>query len=161
MKLQTYVPNRLLRVPLSGVAALLLALALVSCHSDQATRTQEAPAAAKASAAALPGKELLKTELYFGRGKPDGGVVSDAEWTDFLDKEVTPRFPDGLTVLDAQGQWRGEQGRVVKEPSKVLVLLHEDSAGTAKLLDELIAAYKKRFAQESVLRVTQRVHAAF
>lgn len=161
MNLQTYASNSLVRVPLSGLSALLLALALVSCHSDPATRTPETPAAAKALASDLPGKELLKTELYFGRGKPDGGVVSDAEWTDFLDKEVTPRFPDGLTVLDARGQWRGEKGDVVKEPSKVLVLFHEDNAEMAKRIDEVIAVYKKRFAQEAVLRVSQRVHAAF
>jgi hypothetical protein len=138
-----------------------MALALASCHSEQAARTQEAPASAKATATDLPGKELLRTELFFGRGKPGGGLVTDAEWTDFLDKEVTPRFPDGLTILDAQGQWRGEKGDIVKEPSKVFILLHEDNAGTAKLIDEVIATYKKRFAQEAVLRVTQRVHAAF
>lgn len=140
-------------------AALFGALLLLpACHQDRAERVQPA---AQAAGADLPGTALLKTELFFGRGKSGGGTVTEAEWQAFLDAELTPRFPAGLTVLDAQGQWRGEDGKIVKEPSKVVVLLHEDTAAVRKALEDLIAAYKKQFAQEAVLRVTQKVHASF
>lgn len=45
-----------------------------------------------------------RTELYFGTGRPDGSVVSDAEFQQFVDIQVTPRFPDGLTLLAGYGQ---------------------------------------------------------
>ena len=54
-----------------------------------------------------------RTELYFGRDKNDGTQVSDEEWSKFLDEFVTPKFPDGLTVLDGSGQYRLENGTIV------------------------------------------------
>ena len=42
--------------------------------------------------------------LYFGTGKPDGSVVTAAEWQQFLHDEVTPRFP-GFTHWEAHGSW--------------------------------------------------------
>lgn len=108
---------------------------------------------------ALAGK--FKVKLYFGRGKPGGGVVTEEEWLAFLGEEVTPAFPDGLTVLEAQGQWRDAQGRIVKEPSKVLVLFHEDTPARREALTRIVGSYKKKFNQESVLRVSERVHVEF
>jgi len=65
----------------------------------------------------------LRAELIFGRSIKGGDVVSEAAWRRFLDEEVTPRFPDGFTVIDGRGQWRGEgQTKIVKEASKVLVV---------------------------------------
>ena len=40
-------------------------------------------------------------------GIPDGDFVSEAEWTAFL-AEVVARFPEGLTVSRAEGQWLAE-----------------------------------------------------
>src|SRR4029079_15092373 len=67
---------------------------------------------------------LVRTELFFGLGRKGAPDVSEQEWRDFVDHEITPRFPNGLTLLDAHGQWRGEDGNVVREPSRVLILLH-------------------------------------
>ncbi|WP_376094224.1 DUF3574 domain-containing protein [Roseomonas sp. CCTCC AB2023176] len=96
-------------------------------------------------------------ELLFGRNA--GGVlrVSDADWTAFLAEEATPRFPDGLTVMDAQGQWRGRDGRIERETAKVmwLVLPGVDAAGATAQVEPLAAAYRARFAQESVLRAVR------
>ena len=65
---------------------------------------------------------FVRTELYFGTAKPDG-VVSEEQFKEFIDEYVTPRFPDGLTVLKGDGQFRGESGVIVKEQSYVLILL--------------------------------------
>jgi hypothetical protein len=53
----------------------------------------------------------VDTQLYFGLGPADDASkgISEAEWRKFLDKEVTPRFPAGLSVVDVYGQWHPEQ----------------------------------------------------
>ena len=64
---------------------------------------------------------FARTELFFGTAKPDG-VVTEEEFLAFLDAEITPRFPDGLTLLRGDGQFSGEDGVIVKEQSFVLIL---------------------------------------
>jgi hypothetical protein len=95
----------------------------------------------------------IADRLYFGRSIPDGGTVSDTAWAAFLREVVTPRFPDGLTVLRGDGQWRDSTGVIVREASFVLELYHPASAEADAALDEIAAEYKRRFAQESVMRV--------
>lgn len=94
-------------------------------------------------------------ELFFGRNAGDRLRVTEADWTRFLDEEVTPRFPDGLTVTDSAGQWRdGTAGRTVREPGKVLTVVMPHPAPDAPgKLGAVIDAYKRRFDQQSVLRV--------
>ena len=109
-------------------------------------------------------EKFIRTELYFGRNRPNG-TVTDAEWQSFVDEFVTPRFPDGLTILDADGQWRGKDGSIAREQSKVIVLLYPRKlrkAMNAKI-EEIRAEYKKRFAQESVMRIdiTKSVEVSF
>lgn len=96
---------------------------------------------------------MARLELYFGTERPGGATVTDAEWAAFLDEEVTPRFPDGLTVLTGNGQWRNSKGVVTKETSAVLVILYEPSAEKDAAIEDIRAAYKDRFDQESVMRV--------
>lgn len=90
--------------------------------------------------------------LYFGTGKPAGHVAPE-EWAQFLADAVTPRFPDGLTVWQASGQWRGPSGAIVREPSYVLSLVHAPDAAAEDAVRELVDLYKRRFQQEAVLRV--------
>src|SRR5262245_52854504 len=71
------------------------------------------------------GDFFYKTELYMGLSIPGGGTVSYAAWEDFLAEFVTPRFPDGFTVLDGRGQYREASGTIAKEPSHVLVFLYK------------------------------------
>lgn len=98
--------------------------------------------------------------LYFGRRTP-GGEVTDSEWSAFLDTAVTPYFPDGLSVFKAAGQWRSDSGVLIREPSFVLNLLHPDNAADEVTLRRIMAEYKTRFKQESVLRVKTLVCAEF
>ncbi len=106
------------------------------------------------------GKAYLRTTLYFGLAHP-AGTVSETEWRSFLSNEVTPRFPQGLTVWEANGQYRRTDGRIGRERAKVLLLVHEDTAPVRMALAELVERYKKSFQQESVLWETSAVCAAF
>ena len=88
---------------------------------------------------------FVRYELFMGRSGPGGEVVSDQAWDAFLGDTVTPRFPDGLTVLDAQGQWRDSEGQILKERSKVLVILAPPGDDPKGLIDEVSDEYKRRF----------------
>lgn len=98
----------------------------------------------------------LRTTLYFGTARPKGSV-SELEWQLFLRDEVTSRFPDGLTVWDADGQWRAPGGRVDHERTKVLLLVHPDTPAAREAVRAIIARYRKAFEQQSVLWETARV----
>jgi hypothetical protein len=106
-------------------------------------------------------EERVRTELYFGLSRPGGGEVSEAEWAAFLAKEVTPRFPEGLTVLDARGQWQDRSGAVLKERTKVLILIHADTPDSRIALFNIVNVYKRTFGQQAVLRVRDTVGAKF
>jgi hypothetical protein len=100
----------------------------------------------------------LRTTLYFGLGRPKG-MVSELEWQVFLRDEVTPRFPLGLTVWEAEGQWQS-QGGIGHERTKVLLLVHPDTPVAREAIQAVITRYRKAFEQESVLWETARVCAA-
>ena len=91
-------------------------------------------------------KSWIVADLLFGRTR-----VSEAAWTRFLEAEVTPRFPDGFTVLDGNGQWRAPGGsRISRERSKVLMIAMPPGADNETKLQAIIDAYKSRFRQQSV-----------
>jgi hypothetical protein len=98
-------------------------------------------------------RAMTRLEMLFGTSRTGGTPVTDAEWTRFLDTEVTPRFPAGLTVLQGPGQWRGSDGRLAKEQSNILVIWHEPTSRTDADIEAIRSAYKQRFDQESVMRV--------
>lgn len=108
----------------------------------------------------------VRSELYFGVGKanldPGVAAIGEAQWREFLDAEVTPRFPDGLTVLDGYGQWlfRGnsEPNRL---DSKVLVILHEDSPQRTADIEAIRLAWKREHGHQSVLWSRQPVTVSF
>lgn len=103
-----------------------------------------------------------RTELYFGSSKPDGTVVTEAEFMQFIDTTVTPRFPDGLTVLTGYGQFRNSAGQIIKERSMELILLYPLTMRDAhRRIEEIRAAYKQMFQQESVLRVDSLAAVSF
>jgi hypothetical protein len=97
----------------------------------------------------------------FGRARPDGSLISEVEWIAFVDEHVTPRFPDGLTVVDARGQYRTRAGQIVREPSKLLIVLHDGSSRSRAALEEIRTAYKRLFDQESVLIMSAPARASY
>ncbi len=96
----------------------------------------------------------VRTELFFGTAKPDGSAVTESEWRAFLDSEVTPRFPDGLTVLSGNGQWQEDDGDIIQERSKIVVLLYPRVAldESNEEIEAIRTAYETQFQQQSVLR---------
>lgn len=102
-----------------------------------------------------PGAEAwAQAELYFGTTQDDGYPYSDEEFLNFLDTEVTPRFPAGLTLLTGLGQWQSDEGNSSQERSQVLIILYppDPSGATSTLLEEIRDEYEQQFNQQSVLR---------
>lgn len=125
---------------------LLLALAVGACARPGAPPVCTAPL-----------KPAVAIDLYFGRDKPSGGEVTDAEWGAFVTEVVTSRFPDGLSVFDSSGQYREPTGRIVRERSKRLAVIVFDAPAHKAKVIEIVEAYKQRFGQYSVFRVEQPV----
>lgn len=130
---------------------------LAACQS--APRPEAKTVSVAAPVAPAPAPEVwVKTELYFGLAPAEaeglGLAAAEGTWRSFLDEEVTPRFPDGLTVLDAYGQWRaGEQDTVERVRSRVLVIVHLASPAKRAGINALCEAYKARTGAKSVLVV--------
>lgn len=103
---------------------------------------------------------MISAELTFGLSIPGGGLVSETDWQRFVDTEITPRFPDGLTIMDAEGQWKDRSG-IVREPSKRLLVVVAGKPADAVKLEAIRAAYRARFHQESVLLVETPVCGSF
>jgi hypothetical protein len=133
--------------------ALLLNFLTAACAPSSPYSPPLAPAA--------PLQVSLSDRLYFGRTIPGGGTVSEAEWTAFLRDVITPRFPAGLTVWRAEGQWRDSSGAIVREDSFVLELIHAADARSDRAIEEIVAAYKQHFRQDAVLRVQSRVRVRY
>ena len=115
------------------------------------------------------GAHWVRSELYFGVGREDGessrvqtDSISQAQWRTFLDGEVTPRFPDGLTVFDAYGQWlfRGAAGPE-RLRTKVLVVLHENTPQRRADIEAIRLAWKQATGHQSVLWAQQAVEVSF
>ncbi|WP_193352518.1 DUF3574 domain-containing protein [Corallococcus coralloides] len=107
------------------------------------------------------GEPQYQTDLYFGRNRVNNEPVSEAEFQAFVDTVVTPRFQDGLTVYDANGQYQLESGELVHEQSKIIVLLHDGSAARSADIETIREEYKSQFDQESVLRIDSQPCVAF
>ncbi|MBD6618647.1 DUF3574 domain-containing protein [Komarekiella sp. 'clone 1'] len=95
--------------------------------------------------------KFIQTELFFGRNIPGGGEVSQSKFQTFVDSVITPRFPAGLTIFDGNGQFLNSTGTIIEEPSKVVTLLLEDGLSNETAVNEIVAAYRQQFNQESVL----------
>lgn len=105
---------------------------------------------------------VVTERLYFGRNIGNALAVSDSAWTVFVREVVSARLSTGFTFWTAEGEWRGSDGRPVREPSFVLEVVHaERSASADSAIVAIISEYKRRFRQESVLRVVTPGRASF
>jgi hypothetical protein len=133
-----------------GLATALLLLLVTGCAGTGPT-IEPAPGT----------QPLVRSELFFGRLKPGGSVVTDAEWRAFVAEHVTARFPDGFTVIDALGQYRGRDGQIKEEPTKVLLIVHGPEPRLRAAIQELRDLYRRLFQQESVLLIESVTRAGF
>ena len=109
------------------------------------------PVLAQGIACSDPQRPMLEIDLLFGRNIGGALGVSEDEWTDFVAKEISPRFPQGLSVDDAVGQWRDrDTNAIVKEPSKDVQIIVPQDAEVKGKIDAIVNAYKERFQQQSV-----------
>jgi hypothetical protein len=100
--------------------------------------------------------EHVHERLFFGLDGPEG-AIEDREWEAFVASVVTPRFPGGLTILEATGQWQGRDKRVNRESSRVVEIIHAESRDAARRVTEIASEYKQRYRQESVLIARSRI----
>jgi hypothetical protein len=136
-----------MRIFAEAVAAAVLAISL--------SGTAQAQAQAQAQTQALECRGGQKAqqvaELTFGRRIVGHIAVSETQWLQFIDNEITPRFPEGLTVYDASGQWRDPATKkIVRELSKVVLIVLPGNPEDLTRLSELTEIYKRRFKQQSV-----------
>ena len=122
---------------LRAAAILLLALALASSAGAQLLDCRGGQ------------RPTEVAQLLFGRNIGNRMGVSESAWTRFLDREIVPRFPDGLTVFDATGRYR-LANRVAREPSKMVEIALPGTPEDMVRLNEIVEAYKSRFKQQSV-----------
>ena len=127
----------------------LLSVAMGAC-SAAATHQVAALGAGECRSGAETMKRL---ELLFGVTRKDGDKISTAEWQSFVDAEVTPRFPEGLTVLRGYGQWRTKHGVIARVITHVLVVWYKPGSDREAKIDAIRVAYKAQFTQDSVMRV--------
>jgi Protein of unknown function (DUF3574) len=129
-------------------------LFITPAYTNELTRAQSSPMSAKEST-------IIKDELYFGLSKPGGKIISEAEWQQFLNSAIAPRFREGLTVINANGQYLNQNGKLIREKTKLVILIYQSDITKNSHIQEVVAKYKQRFQQESVLRTTSNVKLSF
>ena len=155
-----------LRIALSPIALLVCLLVTLSVGCAHPPTAQVATAPMLQGDPAHPGSTQgwVDTRLYFGLGladHPDQGI-SEQEWRAFLDKEVTPRFPSGLSVLDVYGQWQGKTETAPERlRSKMLIIYYPDSAENRDKVAAIRTAWKQKTGDQSVLEVTEPADVSF
>jgi len=112
------------------------------------------PLSAGCQSAATREPSLVKTELYFGLSRSSGPDVTEREWREFVDTRIAPQFPSGLTIIDAAGQHLSKARALVRERSKLVILVYPPTAEADAAIDAIRRDYVRRFEQEAVLRVT-------
>ncbi|KLJ00175.1 DUF3574 domain-containing protein [Luteimonas sp. FCS-9] len=147
--------------PLRTVLLILVALSLGACASapvPAGAPLQVATAAYQGDATRpADGRGWLRTELYFATGRwdadADEAAAAERRWLDFLDREVSPRFPAGLSVVDVYGQWLPPGSDTPSRlRSKELVVLHADTPEAAASIEAIRLAWKRETGHLSVLR---------
>jgi hypothetical protein len=137
-----------------ALAGLIMTGAMVAGEAAQSADFTRPPVCA------APFEPWTEINLYFGRDIAGVGEVTEQQFRAFAREVVTPRFPDGLTILDGLGQFRDGQ-RIVRERAKLLVLLVPDRNDIAAEVTQIVREYKRRFRQQSVLRTETQLCLSF
>jgi uncharacterized protein DUF3574 len=120
------------------------------------------PAQAQPPACQGAQKPQQIAELLFGRKIDAKGSVSEGAWRRFVALEITPRFPDGLTIFDTRGQWRDSATkRVIREPSNIVMIAMPGNPEDHDRLTEIADAYKRQFRQRSVGIIVRQACVSF
>jgi Protein of unknown function (DUF3574) len=106
-------------------------------------------------------RALARTELYFGTARAGGTRMTEDQYQQFMDEQVTPRFGDGLLLLSGRSQFAGTNGKIVREPSRVLILFYPNGAEGNAAVKEVMTAFTRTFQYETVQRVDSRACVSF
>ncbi|HKY94288.1 MAG TPA: DUF3574 domain-containing protein [Kiloniellales bacterium] len=134
------------RLAFLSLPALLLALTGCQTAPPAPPPTQQATLACPAGT-----DPWQRLEIVFGRDMQGGGRVSDKAWRSYVQQVLSPAFPDGLSVVEAEGRWVSPTGQAYVEDSFVVLIYQPADASPSERIDAVVADYKKRFQQESVL----------
>src|SRR4051812_15506486 len=104
---------------------------------------------------------VVSDRLYFGQNIGMDRTISPEDWRQFVATEITPRFPNGLTIFQGDGQWRDPHGNLVHEHTYIVEVEHAPSAEIDAAIAAIAAQYKKRFQQDAVLRITEHATMRF
>jgi hypothetical protein len=133
-------------------------------HAQPPAQNSPSPTLRSDRAHPAHAQHWVGTQLYFGLGPADTPEkrISEAAWRDFLDHEVTPRFPSGLSVVDVYGQWQGKQETTPERiHSKLLIIYYPATRVNAVSIEAIRAAWKQRTGDQSVLKVTAPASVSF
>jgi hypothetical protein len=130
----------------NGRRALLLASAAFALCGCAVEWQREHPLGCR-----LDEQSLVRDTLYFGASIPGGGEVDAEAWRQFEEGTLARAFPQGYTVTAANGAWRGDDGVVIHEATRVVTVVHADTAQWAATLRRVTTDYHDRFHQQSVL----------
>jgi hypothetical protein len=127
--------RKVLLVTLVGALALLVACA--GCGSKSTAKSAQ--------------PSWVRSEIYCGLDRLAGGTVTQAEFADFLNQVVTPAFPAGLTVLDAYGQMQKSDKAIVKQTTKVLLVVHQKTKANSDAIQKVISSYRSIYGNPQVM----------
>ena len=100
------------------------------------------------------GQSQVRTAQLFLGAKPPA-KLSDADLRAFVDREVTPRFPEGVTVVDGGGQWKGSADQLVRDAAKVVLIVLPAKGDAIARIETVRTAYRVRFKQDTVVVIPQ------
>ena len=82
--------------------------------------------------------------LHLGTGVGDKSVSTDL-LRSFIDKEICPKFPEGLTIADSRGQWKSEEYGLIRERTIVIDILCPDTDESGEKIATIAKTYVERF----------------
>ena len=105
---------------------------------------------------------MIETSLYFAQSRPNGTLVTAAEWNRFKETHILRICEEGSTTTSVTGTWYDPDARkIITEPTYVVTYFHKKSPLISKQIDSLKNLYKTQFEQQSVLRVDKRSRVHF
>jgi len=94
---------------------------------------------------------VVVAQLFLGRDISGREPVTDNEWSEFVAAVVTQEFPQGFTVLDADGQWQDHVTKNIgRERTKLLFVSADAEPAFYEKVLRVAKEYQTRFQQKSV-----------
>lgn len=123
-------------------AILALSLSAAACATAPPARIAACPAGES---------QIRVAQLFLGASTT--GRLSERALRRFVDQEVTPRFPDGVSVVDGGPQWTGRNEGLIRDSAKVVLIALPDSGDARARVEAVRDAYRARFGLDSFVAI--------